>query len=73
MTKFKCFNYQYKKAWETNQEKHRIYETKMIRWNNESIDARNQKSSYCERDCQVHQKIFYQFWKDHEKIVTDNI
>ena len=32
----------------------------MIKWNDESIDARNQKSSYCERDRQARQEIFYQ-------------
>ena len=45
----------------------------MIKWNSESTDVRNQKSSYCERDRQAHQKIFYQFRKDQEKIVIDNI
>ena len=45
----------------------------MIEWNVESIDVWNQRSSYCERDRQIYQKIFYQFWKDHEKIEIDNI
>ena len=58
---------------ETSQEKHKIYETKMIKWNDQSVDVRNQRSLYCERDRQIHQKIFYQSWKDHEKIATDNI
>ena len=73
MIKLKYFNYQCGKASETNQKKHKIYKTKMVKWNDESIDARDQKSSCCERGCQVHQKIFYQFRKDHEKIAIDNI
>ena len=73
MTKFKCFHDQCGKASETSQKKHKIYETKMIRLNGESIDARNQRSSCCERDRQARQEIFYQFRKDHEKIATDNI
>ena len=32
---------------------------KMIRRNDEAVDARNQKFLYYERDHQVHQKIFY--------------
>ena len=59
MTKFKCFHYQWKKASETNQEKHKVYEMKMIRRNNELINARDQKSLCCKRDCQIHQEIFY--------------
>ena len=45
----------------------------MIRWNDESVDAQNQKLSYCEQDRQVYQRIFYQFKKDHKKIAIDNI
>ena len=41
MTRLKNFDYQCEKASETGQEKHKIYETKMIRWNDELIDARN--------------------------------
>ena len=55
------------------QEKHKIYRTKMIKWNDESIDAWNQRSSCYERDCQVYQKIFYQSRKNHKKIATDRI
>ena len=73
MIRFKYFNYQCEKVSRTSQEKHKIYETKLIKWNDESVDARNQKSSCCERDRQTHQEIFYQFRKDHKKIVTDNI
>ena len=58
---------------ETSQKKYKIYETKMTRWNDESIDVRNQKSSCYERDYQAHQKLFYQFQKDHEKIIINNI
>ena len=50
MTKLKYFNYQCRKASETSQKKHKIYETKIIKWNNESVDARNQKLLYRERD-----------------------
>ena len=46
---------------------------KMIKWNNESVDARNQRSSCYERDYPAHQKIFYQFQKDHEKVIINNI
>ena len=60
MIKLKCLNYQCEKASRTNQEKYKIYETKIIKWNNESVDARDQKSSCCERDRQTCQKIFYQ-------------
>ena len=73
MTRLKCLNDQCEKASETSQEKHKIYETKMIKWNDESIDARNQRSSCCERDHQARQRIFYRFRKDHEKIAIDNI
>ena len=73
MTKLKYFNYQCGKTSETSQKKHKIYETKMMKWNDESVDVRNQKLSCCKRDSQAHQKIFYQFQNDHEKIVTDNI
>ena len=44
----------------------------MIKWNGELVDAWNQKLLCCERDRQVHQEIFYQFRKDHEKITTDS-
>ena len=73
MTRLKCLNYQCGKASGTNQEKHKIYETKMIKWDDESVDIRNQKSSCYGRDRQARQKIFYQFRKDHEKIAIDNI
>ena len=73
MTRLKCFNYQCEKISETSQEKHKIYETKMIKWNDESVDVRDQRLLCCEWDCQVHQQIFYQFQKDHEKIATDSI
>ena len=73
MTRFKCFNYQCGKASKTTQEKYKIFKTKMIRWNNESVNVRDQRSLYCERDRQTHQKIFYQSRKDYEKIATDNI
>ena len=46
---------------------------KMIKWNDESIDARDQRLSCCERNRQAYQEIFYQFWKKHKKIATDNI
>ena len=73
MTRLKCLNYQCGKTLKTDQEKHKIYKTKMIRWNDKSINVRNQKSSCYERDRQAHQEIFYQFRKNHEKIATDNI
>ena len=73
MIRLECFNDQCKKASKTNQEKDKIYETKMIRWNDESIDVRDQKSSCCERDRQARQEIFYRFRKDHEKIAIDSI
>ena len=72
MTRFKYLNYQCEKASKTSQKKHKIYETKMIRWNNESVDTRNQESSCCERDRQARQEIFYQFRKNYEKIATDS-
>ena len=73
MTKSKCFNYQCKKASRTNQEKHKIYEMKMIKWNDKSVDTRNQRSLYYKGNCQIHQEIFYQSRKDYEKIAIDNV
>ena len=40
----------------------------MIKWNDKSVDARNQRSLYCGRNCQAYQKnilsISKKLWKD---------
>ena len=53
MTRLKYFHDQCEKASETNQRKYKIYETKIIKWNDELVDARGQKSLCCERDRQA--------------------